>query len=539
MARVAFVNFFVVAAGLFGPASTSRDRSAVSHRVRGPESRKRELAGLLQKLKTRHSTQSTQGRQHARGPQGARGPPHPGDQQKLRSLLGASRAGGGQGPAGLLGARGAQAAQGAQHVDRVRFLMGDRSRTQQGQGATTTTAQALDVPALPDQISKKYWSNANEVLDIAGYSTPIPATYYVNAPPATPAPQAWQKVMENPAQPLETKLGAVVMDSLVGRPTQTPPPTQAATSMEFIENCPMVLFENKIYIKAATCNETFGTWLDTSPSWEATHFGKPREVLRWAPSGFGGLRLGVDSTITGNGSVLFAAFQESFSLYKYVFSVLNCMGVERWTIHEEVDKVDSMGNVPTTVELSDIQDNGPQYFMKYVIRNPTGAVAAQSNLFKEGANQVIFTEVINGKATGKVLATANRIGLWTAKGWLTCTNQRRGWEVEFPMAAESDSIATVQDIRVALAGAMNLLAYRDENRAPDGLNNMGDAKQRWYFLGGVLMLIVILVLLCNCCMVYFASGIKEKLSKTFWDCEGAFLPKRPHNHMKQKLHAAW
>mmetsp|Transcript_53977 Transcript_53977/g.84007 ORF Transcript_53977/g.84007 Transcript_53977/m.84007 type:complete len:486 (-) Transcript_53977:41-1498(-) len=421
----------------------------------------------------------------------------------------------------------------------VRFALGhslDFDR-QSGEAAATTTAQALLVPASNDTLPLSYWTNANKILAAAGASTPQPPANVINpnAPATPPPPLPWQTVMDDPSQPVDTKLGGAIMYSLSSKPTGTPPPTQARVDAQFIAQCPMVLFESNLTITAAHCNETMGQWIDPNPL-------NTRTVLRWEPADLSGITFGVDSALTGPGSALFALIKQLVTWTGYRFSLANCLGIERWEIQEEVFKIDSMGNVDSTNEVSDIASNGNQYFLKYHIYSPVGALAATSNLFRVGANQVNFTRVVNGYSDGVLIAVAKRIGNWDGKGWLECTaaNSPRAWGLTFPdNSATHPTVATVQDIRVALATAVTLMAYRDENRAKDGLNRQGASREWLVFYSGIGLFCIAGLFCTNCCLVILSSGIKDKLKKTLYDTEKAVLPKRPLQHHAPPLHSTW
>jgi len=428
--------------------------------------------------------------------------------------------------------------QAEQQVGNVRFFLG-KGANEENKPAATTTAQALNVPANTDVISPQFWHSAANIINSAGMSTPQPSAASINAPPKPPTPMPWQAVFEQPQQPLDTKLGGEIMYKLSGGVTPTPPPTQAAISSQFVAQCPMVLFEKNLSVRAATCGATMGNWIDPSVM-------NPRTVLRWYPLPASGIFMGVDSSMTGPGSVKFAEITQELTLTGYSFVMKNCLGITRWQLEENVYKVDSMGQVSSTLELHDVTTNSAAYFLKYVIRWPTGVIAAESNLFRMMTNQVNFTEftVVDGRPynTGKVIAVVTRQGMWTQKGWEECMSPTspRGWSLYFPQDQKShDTIATVQDIRVAITGAITLMGYRNENRGANGLNTEGAVRQELTFVGGVALVLVLIVFACNFCMVFSSSGLKAKLKKTLFDSEGALLPKSPHVLRTPPMHATY
>jgi len=428
-----------------------------------------------------------------------------------------------------------QTFQGERTLGNVRSLLGKGSnREQDTPQQTSTTPQNLNIPSERDAISPQFWHDAEKILNTAGMSTPIPSAAHINAPPPTAAPTTWQEVMQDPKQPLNTKIGGAVMFGLSGPATATPPPQQAAISQQFIAQCPMVLFEKNLSIRAPSCNDTLGGWIDTNPL-------NTRTVLRWRPKAPAGLFFGVDSALTGPGSALFGDISERFTLTGYHFVLKNCLGVDRWHVEENVYKIDSMGKVSSTMELHDVTTNAEAFFIKYVVKSPTGITVAESNLFRMLTNQVNFTEFKDGQNTGRVLAVATRQGQWTKKGWEACMSPTspRGWSLYFPQPAKThESVATVQDIRVAIATTITLMAYRNENRGADGLNNQGSASELYSFVGALVLALIACVLTVNFCMVFQSSGIKDKLKKTFKDTEG-LLPKRPMQQRQAPLHATY
>lgn len=420
----------------------------------------------------------------------------------------------------------------------VRFNLGHSSEFDRKAGETgSTTAQPLLIPATNDTIPQSYWTNANAILAAAGLSTPQPPANVINpnAPATPPPPLPWEIVATDPAQPVDTKIGGAIMNSLSSKPTATPPPSQSRVDQQFVAQCPMVLFESNLTIYGPHCNESMGYWWDPNPI-------NPRTILRWKPADMSGVEFGVDSALTGPGSALFAFFKQLITLTGYRFQLTNCLGVERWEVQEEVFKIDSMGNVDSTIETSDIAANGNQYFLKYHLYSPTGKKVSTTNLYRMDANQINFTQVVDGYSTGKLLAVAKRVGNWLGKGWLQCTakNSPRAWSLYFPgNQADHSTVATVQDIRVALAATVTLIAYRDENRGSDGLNLQGQSREWFVFWSGLALICFGGLVCCNCCLIFFTSGIKDKLKKTMYDTERVLLPKRPIQHHAPPLHTSW
>lgn len=384
-------------------------------------------------------------------------------------------------------------------------------------------------PQPQDIISPDYWKVAKGVIGIAGISTPLPSGAYVNAPPLPPTPKPWHQVMQDASQPFDTKIGGAIMDKVTGPVTPTPPPSQAVTDVQFVAQCPMILFSQSLSVRAPSCGLKRGQWVDPS-IWN------PRTVLRWEGLPASGVRFGVDSALSGSGAALFADFEQALTFNSYKFTLRNCLGVGRWHVEEMVYKVDSIGKVTSTMELHDVNFNSVAYFFKYVIKKPTGVVVAESTLYRDTSRQLNFTEVDkHGINTGKVLAMVDREGEWTGKGWWECMSPTspRGWHISFPieplragmpLVENVPAVATVQDLRVAIASTVTLLGHRDTGRT-NGLNLSGSEQQAVMF-GGALMLVVLFCLLVvNWCMVIRSAGLKDKLKRVLFDVEQSALPK--------------
>lgn len=414
----------------------------------------------------------------------------------------------------------------------VRFDLGEPS--QDAAIKTSTTPQDLYIPANQYAIPQKFWTQAHNELKAAGLSTPVPSAAHVNAPPVTGTPPPWQNVMQEAKQPLNTKLGGAVMYELTGPGTPTPPPTQASVGQQFIAQCPMVLLENTLSIRAPSCNDTFGRWVDPNPL-------NPRNILGWTPAqaAGNGLFFGVNSALTGPCSAEYATLTEQMTLTGSHFVLKNCLGVERWQIEENVYKIDSMGRVDSTVDPHSITSNTQGYFLKYIIKTPTGVKAAETDLFRMASNAMNFTEIVNSENTGKVLAMVTRQGEWTAKGWEVCMDKSspRGWTIRFPTTLKPQ-VATVQDINVAIASAITLMGYRNQDRGANGLNNQGATRDEYVVIGAVSLVAIALIVACNFAVVLTNSGVKDKIKRTLFDIQG-LLPKSASQQRCPPLHPTY
>jgi hypothetical protein len=405
--------------------------------------------------------------------------------------------------------------------------------------------KSLLVPTTNDSISRTFWQDAALVINGAGMSTPLPLAALVNSPPKPPTPQPWEAVMHDATQPLDTKLGSLIMFEATGAVTPTPPPSQDQTNMQFVAQCPMVLFNQNLSIRAPSCGLKRGRWIDPArvTPFAAQHGFDNRSVLRWEPLTAGGISFGVDSAIEGRGGAHFAEITQELTLSSYKYVMRNCVGVERWQFEEMVYRVDSMGKVSSTMEMHDINMNSEAYFYRYLVRTGAGKLVAESTLFRMGSKQINFTEYNDDVGNnGKVLAIVDKQGQWQKEGWKQCMSPTspRGWHIYFTEEKmKSSSSATIQDLRLAMAGAITLMAHRDETRGSDGINQEGSQAQERILLGGIMLVIMAGLLTINCCQVFRGSGLKDRLKKALFDTEGAFLPRGAHSSRAAPLHPSY
>merc|ERR1719487_2308799 len=176
----------------------------------------------------------------------------------------------------------------------------------------------------------------------------------------------------------------------------TPPPSQRFVDSQLQSNCPMVYFEHKLDIFPPLCGETQGVWIDPTKN-------RNRTVLRWENKGHSGdpyalsdkghgLHFSVDSAITGNGSTTFINVDPQVVLRGYKFSLLNCLGLSRYSIDESIIKIDRMGAHDSTSEQRDPHYDHTEYFFQYsVMKDDT--VVLQTDRFRMFSDNVNFSLV--------------------------------------------------------------------------------------------------------------------------------------------------
>eukprot|EP00928_Gymnodinium_smaydae_P064292 TRINITY_DN47678_c0_g1_i1.p1 TRINITY_DN47678_c0_g1~~TRINITY_DN47678_c0_g1_i1.p1 ORF type:complete len:499 (+),score=103.24 TRINITY_DN47678_c0_g1_i1:91-1587(+) len=322
--------------------------------------------------------------------------------------------------------------------------------------------------------------------------------------------------------PYDMELGAKLMYKLTEKSqiTSTPVPAQNIINEQFVAQCPMMMFANKLAITAPRCGQSMGLWADPTSA---------RTLLRWNGASDSGVFFGVDSVVTGNGSVLFAEFKQEAALSGTNFQLKNCMGVKRYTVEEQVVKVDKIGDgISSTVQAHDSTRMGVAFFYKYLIKAPNGTVVAQSSLFRMNQNVVNVT-MMNGEVVGPLVATAKRQGTWTQDQWRECTKNTRAWQVDFKISSRDlDSVATVQDIRVAIAATMTLMAFRAEAvSVQTGINRSGEANMAKQLLFAILFLMLALILLCACGSLWRYKGWDVKSKRMCFKIEKICMPAVP------------
>jgi len=376
-------------------------------------------------------------------------------------------------------------------------------------------------------------------------TTPVPS---FNDPVPSPPPLVWDQLLNltNVATqdssgstdgvsvlPYTMMMGAGIMSALVYHEPSTPVPTQDMVDEGLTSRCPLILFGNSLTVRAPSCGRDLGFWQDYSG----------RAVLRWQPNEQSGIRFGVDSVVTGQGSVIFATLDEPFTLTNtYNFMLKSCLGSVIYNIQETITKVDHMAsNADSTMLAHDLSQAKEAYFYQYTITFPNGSLVAQTNLYRMDHNQVNITLRNDYTAQGTLVAVANRQGNWLREKWRECSQSPRGWSLDFSSydPKQTSTIATVQDIRMVSAAVITLMALRDEALRSDGLQNGADQSLYFSALKSVLLIIVLLVLAVVILAFFRLKSVETKMRRFCFKFEGWLLPKRPAITRTPPLHPAY
>jgi len=348
-------------------------------------------------------------------------------------------------------------------------------------------SQTVDVVDTPQQL---------QALNDWEYATPMPPTSELVLPPVD-----GHRSMG--VVPYDMQIGARIMYGLSEKNTPTPPPNQLLVDEEFTAQCPMVMFGDQISITAPRCGNPLGEWADPLTN---------RVVLRWKEDGKGGLGFAVDSAVSGNGSVSFAKFTESFSINKYIFDLYNCMGVKRFRVEEHIIKVNQMAEkASSTMVDHDLSNTAEAIFYQYLIKNPNGSIVAKTDLFRKDWDQVNITKQVDEISTGEIVAVATRSGHWTGNQWTVCTGNPRSWDMDFPDGSSFSTVATVQDLRVAASAVITMMAYRDEESGADGFQHTGQGMLYWSIARSILIVFFIALLFCLLLVICRRQRVDKKL----------------------------
>jgi len=435
---------------------------------------------------------------------------------------------------------------------------------------------------VDNKISTLYWAEVDRAITAAAFVTPKP--HSVNDPGPTPTPDPYSAILDvstesdpsalgagtifgassdSAAQglsgyanyelvtppppfpevkqspkvgvlPYQMALGAELLYGMSEKVTPQPLPAQEEVDASFASQCPMVMLSNEVFV-TPPCEggDGFGTWTDSL---------KPRKMLRWAVNGRGGIDFNVDSAVTGPGSVNFATLSEKMTLTKNIFELYSCMNVLRYSIEETVVKVDHMAQAAqSTASDHDLGETSVAVFYQYLIRHANGSLMAQTSQYRLPETDINFTSFVPGSLHSETFAIARRHGRWQGTDWRQCTDPQQGWNISFPTHKSSNlvAIATVQDLQVAAAAVLTLLAWREEKVSADGFQHAGQASLYWSLVSNILWILFVLFILAVLTLVFQKVSCIPKMKRFFFRLEEVILPKRPHALRQPVLKPAW
>lgn len=440
-----------------------------------------------------------------------------------------------------------------------------------GNTTTTTTAGGL----VDGQITQVYWEYVDNVLAGAALVTPKPSS--VNDPAPTDPPEPYERILgvsktvnavdtaakaaeldnyqlatpqppipllssaqEDSASkmsvlPYQMALGAWILHG-ISQPVAPALPSQAFVDETFSAQCPMIMATNNISITPPCDSGGLGAWTDPSTG---------RTIMRWNSNSDGGVKFSVDSAITGPGSVLVGNVNEKLTWTSNSFDLYNCLGVKLYTIEETITKVASMATSAQST-MKDSQDKKTAaVFYQYFIKSINGTVKAKSTQYRIPEKTVNFTvmgsDPLHPSIDNAMIAVAKKTGgTWSGNEWRTCSGNK-AWKMEFNPKKISSlvSVSTLEDLQVASAAVMTLLAYREEHVATDGFQHTGQASLYGSLFKAVALVLLLLMLLGLAVGAFRTLQLEKRLKKFFFRLEAVILPKRPHAVRDPPLQAAW
>jgi len=444
-----------------------------------------------------------------------------------------------------------------------------------GRKGNTTTTTTGPGGLVDGQITQVYWELVDSTIAAAALVTPRPSS--VNDPAPTDPPEPYERLLGvsktvnavdtaaqaaeldnyqlatpeppnpllNSAQqdsaatmsvlPYQMALGAWILHS-ISQPVAPALPSQTFVDQTFSSQCPMIMATNNISITPPCNSGGPGTWTDP-------HTG--RTILRWNQNSNGGVKLSVDSAVTGPGSVLVGNVNEKMTLTSNSFDLYNCLGVKLYTIEETITKVASM-TIGAQSTMKDSQNKQTAaVFYQYFIKSLNGTIKAKSSQYRIPEKFVNFTvmgsDPLNPSLDSATIAVASRKGgTWSGSEWRTCSGGK-AWKMEFAKKKISSlvSVSTLEDLQVASAAVMTLIAYREEHVSSDGFQHTGQASMYGSLFKAVAMVLLLLFLLGLAIGVFRKLQLERRLKKFFFRLEAVILPKRPHAVRDPPLQTAW
>jgi len=103
----------------------------------------------------------------------------------------------------------------------------------------------------------------------------------------------------------------------------------------------------------------------------------------------------------------------------------------------------------------------------------------------------------------------------------------RGWDVTFPEEAKKTTVATVQDLRVAAAAVITLMAHRDEDVTADGFQHIGQSQMYWSLFSAAWLVLAAILLVVVVLVICKQQGTEKKMRRLCFRFESCLLPRRP------------
>lgn len=368
-----------------------------------------------------------------------------------------------------------------------------------------------------EQVSADYWREVNEQL----WTKHKQSQAFLTTTPK-PTLDPWRD-----HQPYLTALGDAILkdvSAIHSPPTETPPPRQ-----EFVNNvqwpaCPEVRIPLKVRVEVPPCSAATGHWLDPLKNLEP--------ILTVDGMGCGDVSLIEPLRPNTSKTATVGTLHHEAFVGGSIYDFKDCNGNPAFSVTEFIIRQ----GVEDTQQRESASDefglpHRTKIFLKYSITQPNGVIMGETNIFPLHEDRFWWHQ---GNATGRVarpsraVATSQRVGFWRPK---QCGNWTKAWTVHFNSTEiHSNSVGEVH-WRLALTSAMTILAWRDEQRSPDGL-------VRTHKLCAVESAVVFWVLFCFAifvpCAIFLWFWIKgaREVRESCFSLESWLMPHHMHKPSK-------
>lgn len=327
----------------------------------------------------------------------------------------------------------------------------------QDQPGSTTSAPLITTPVPNDErVSAAYWQDVRHQL----YEGHQKRHLFLETT-SRPVLEPWRD-----RQPYFTAMGDALLKDLSAirtPPTETPPPTQSSVNNVLWPQCPDLRIPPRVRIMVPPCNAATGYWLD--PFRELT------PILKIEGAGCSDISLSQKVGPNATQMTSIGTLHEEITVQGSTYDFNDCNGNLAFQISELIIRqgVEDPERRESISEFGFSIPRRTKVFLKYSVAEPNGNIVGETNIFEVGANSFWWHK---GNFTGEVaprsaaVASATRVGFWKAK---QCGNWTKAWTLKFNETEIHDNSVGQVHWRLALSAAMTILAWRDEQRSPDGL----------------------------------------------------------------------
>jgi len=300
------------------------------------------------------------------------------------------------------------------------------------------------------------------------------------------------------------------------------------------DDCLSVNFNDSITITPPRCG-TNGHWYDPRLN---------KTLVEWYDSTEdSGLVLREVETSSGSQTATtlekFLYIPEIFTLDDYQYRVKNCNGFTVYYIQEELVDLQKAN------DFEDPYATVHEYWYQYKILYANRSTFVVSDQVQTAFTSVNFYEQ-RGVETGATIATANRVGYFAPYDWTACvpSDWSREWNVQFHenttiFGVPPQDEGTANDIRIAVAATMMLMAYRDGFSARDGFQHSGEGYLYFKLAWNSAVILGIFTVLFLCAVAMWRFTLDHHFKEFFFSLENYLLPKRAADKRPPPIPTDW